>query len=196
MAAAPVNPYDFAGFEMPALNYNVGANQNAMRVGLSLPDPNPQTSGVNKFLNNPLEPNAFNLAPVPFYDSNEFTLANWDKGIFNDHKKMKMRQNPWSWAQRANQDQVKLRNYINEKFQRLYRGLLELPNSYTREQAKAMALHAVQGEIDVLRTILKDTYDVSQPSTGAQLAGPAMDLIDGGIGVNHQFRVGQQAIAP
>ena len=179
---------------MPASNDNVGANQNAMRVGLSLPEPNPRAAGVNRILNTPN--NAFNLAPVPYYDVNEFTLANWDQNIFNDHKKMKMRQNPWSWTQRANQDQVKLRNYMNEKFQRLYRGILDLPNAYTREQAKEMALHSIQGEIDVLRTILKDTYDVSQPSTGAQLAGPAIDLIDGGVAVNHAFRYGQQALAP
>ena len=107
-----------------------------------------------------------------------------------------MRKNPMEWAQHANQDNVKLRNYMNEKFKRLYRGIYSLPNGFTAQQSKEMAMHAIQGEMEILRHIMKDTYDVSQPSAGTELIGPAtMALIDGGISTVNAYRHGSNAIS-
>ena len=58
----PVDPFDYTGFDYPALDFDNATveNRNATRTGLSLPEPIPAKMGINRYLNENY--NAFNLA--------------------------------------------------------------------------------------------------------------------------------------
>ena len=177
MSILPVNtgaaPAAFAG------------GQNATRANpLDLALPANSQMGLSKFLD---ATNKLNLAATE-YQTNDYSLANWDKDIFENYKKFKIHANPKAHIMEANQKHIQLRQEYVKKYENIYRALLASGNPYTREEAKQMAYQAIQGELAVKMKILHDTYAPSSSSSEMnQMLNPVYDLMSKDIRTGHEY---------
>ena len=174
---------------MPIVRVNTDAGArgwNAQRPHpMELAVPFEQSMGLNTFLR---DGNALNLVENTNYTTNDYSLSEWDKDIFENYKKFKMYSDPKKHIVEANQKHIKLRQEFVKKFEEAYHALLASGNCYSREQAKTMAYQMIQGEMAVKKKVLNDRYvPASSSSEMNQMLAPAYQLLGNDARVGHAY---------